>query len=85
MESKFELGQMVISKAGHDKGKYYIILQKEEEYLYLVDGKYKKTDCPKRKNQRHVEVVKESFPIINVTNEAVKKMIKEFTRNKNHA
>ena len=47
-----------ISKAGHDKGQMYVILKEEGEYLYLVDGKTRGVDNPKKKKKKHVQPVK---------------------------
>lgn len=47
-----------ISKAGHDKGQMYVILKEEGEYLYLVDGKTRGVDNPKKKKKKHVQLVK---------------------------
>lgn len=52
---KTEAGTLVKSAAGHDKGSYFFILREEGEYIYLVDGKYKRLDCPKKKKKKHVE------------------------------
>ena len=37
----YEVGSLVISKAGHDKGQIYVIIKVDEEYIYLSDGIYK--------------------------------------------
>ena len=36
---RVETGMFARSKAGHDKGKLYIILRTESEYVYLTDGR----------------------------------------------
>ncbi|MFT4107394.1 MAG: KOW domain-containing RNA-binding protein [Lacrimispora sp.] len=50
-----EAGALVKSAAGHDKGSYFFILKEDGEYIYLVDGKYRRLDCPKKKKKKHVE------------------------------
>ena len=45
---------IVRSDAGRDKGKLFIVLAVEGEYLLLVDGKSRKVENPKRKKRRHV-------------------------------
>ena len=45
-------GAFVKSVAGHDKGGYFFIIREEGEYIYLVDGKYRRLDCPKKKKKR---------------------------------
>jgi len=52
---EFSIGQIVISKAGRDKGKAFIITELEDEYVYLVDGKLRCLDNPKRKKIKHLQ------------------------------
>jgi ribosomal protein L14E/L6E/L27E len=46
------------SKSGHDRGHYYVILKEEQEYVYLVDGVLKTVGKPKKKNVKHIQVIK---------------------------
>ncbi len=50
-----EFGQIVISKAGHDKGNLYICLDFDGKYVILADGKLKTLASPKKKNPRHIQ------------------------------
>ena len=45
---------IVRSDAGRDKGKLFVVLAVEGEYLLLADGKCRKVESPKRKKRRHV-------------------------------
>ena len=45
---------IVRSDAGRDKGKLFVVLAVEGEYLLLADGKSRKVESPKRKKRRHV-------------------------------
>ena len=45
---------IVRSGAGRDKGKLFVVLAVEGEYLVLADGKSRKVESPKRKKRRHV-------------------------------
>ena len=77
------IGQFVTSLAGHDKGVIYIILKEDEEYVYLVDGKYKTLESPKKKNKKHIQRInqfinKEDNHTIN--NEKIKFSIKNFSK-----
>lgn len=51
-------GMLAKSQAGHDKDHIYVILQEEGEYVYLVDGEIRTMDKPKRKNKRHIQIIK---------------------------
>ncbi len=54
---EYEFGTMVISKAGHDKGQYFIILESDSEYVYLSDGKFRTVEKPKKKKKKHVQCI----------------------------
>ena len=45
---------IVRSDAGRDKGKLFVVLAMEGEFLLLADGKSRKVENPKRKKRRHV-------------------------------
>ena len=48
---------IVKSIAGRDKGKYFFVLEIEDEFLLLADGKTRKLESPKRKKRKHTEFV----------------------------
>ena len=48
---EYTVGQMVYSKSGHDKGLPFIIAETEGEFIYLVDGKNRTIDKPKKKKK----------------------------------
>ena len=52
-----KIGEFAKSKAGHDKEEIFIIINKEEEYVYLVDGKSRIFDKPKKKKIKHIQVI----------------------------
>ena len=42
------IGMFAISKAGHDKNRMYLIMKEEGDFVYLADGKIRKTkNCQK--------------------------------------
>lgn len=50
-------GQLVTSKAGHDKDTRYVVMAQEGEFLYLSDGRLKLPDRPKKKRLKHVQPI----------------------------
>lgn len=52
------IGSFAKSKAGHDKDHIYIIVKEEKEYVYLVDGKTKTLEHPKKKKHKHIQIIK---------------------------
>ncbi len=53
----YKTGDAVISKAGHDKGSIYIVLDAENDMLMLANGKTRAIDSPKLKKQKHTEYI----------------------------
>ena len=51
----FQIGQIVFSKSGRDKGMAFIVLSTEGEYVYLADGKLRLISQPKKKKLKHVQ------------------------------
>ena len=53
-------GSKVISKAGRDEGRYFIVLSLEgEDFAYVADGELRKAEKPKRKRVKHLYVTEE--------------------------
>lgn len=75
-----EAGTLVKSVAGHDKGGCFFIIREEDEYIYLVDGKYRCLENPKKKKKKHVEALLWEKHNINVTDEEIKRFIRCFKR-----
>ena len=48
---------IVISLAGRDKDKLFYVIDTEDNYVLLADGKGRKLENPKRKKLRHVRRV----------------------------
>ena len=54
------VGNVVYSKAGRDKGNYYIIVGVvDSNYVLLADGKCKKIQKPKKKKIKHLQLTNE--------------------------
>lgn len=59
-----EPGRAVLSKAGRDAGRYFVVLQMDETYAYIADGSLRKVEALKKKKHRHLRSTKELFPNI---------------------
>ncbi len=51
-------GQVVFSKSGRDKGLAFIVADFDDNYVYLVDGKLRRLEKPKKKKKIHVQITK---------------------------
>lgn len=55
MEKDEVLGRVVLSTAGRDEGKYYIVIDMiSDNYVLLVDGRLRTENKPKKKKLRHL-------------------------------
>ena len=48
---------IILSLAGRDKGKLFYVIETEENYVLIADGKGRKLENPKRKKLKHVRRV----------------------------
>ena len=83
MMNEFLVGGFVLSTAGHDSGQYYVILRSVGEYAYLVDGKIRTLNRPKKKKRKHITVLEETDQALiekiiqqTVKNEEIKRAIR---------
>ena len=51
---------IVISTAGREKGKPFLVYAEDQNFVFLVDGRYRKLEKPKCKNKKHVSFLCES-------------------------
>ena len=49
---------LAISRAGHDKDTVYVVIEADDTYFWLVDGKRRTLENPKKKKQMHVQIIK---------------------------
>lgn len=45
------------SLSGHDRNQIYLIKEKDEKYVYLVNGTTKLFDAPKKKSMKHIQII----------------------------
>ena len=77
-------GMLAISKAGHDKDHWYVVLDVDQTQAFLVNGVNRTMDRPKKKKLKHLQPVNELPEILQEklqketpwTNEEIKRAIK---------
>lgn len=52
------VGCLAVSRAGHDKDEIYLIIKEERDFIYLADGNIKTVSSPKKKNKKHIQIIK---------------------------
>lgn len=83
---EYMIGQVVFSKSGRDKGKPFIVADVEGEYLYLVDGKLRRLEKPKKKKSKHtqktndvsMEVQKKFLEELKLSNADIRKALQRY-------
>lgn len=82
------VGNLVIATKGKEKNQYFVIMELDDKFAYIIDGKRLKTSNPKKKNVKHIQKASkndfqaELFKIQNDNvNSAVRKFIKEEKEN----
>jgi ribosomal protein L14E/L6E/L27E len=81
-------GKLATATSGHDKGTVYVVMKEEETVVYLSDGRLKPVEHPKRKNRKHIQIIKELPPQVaellaqdkEFSNEEIKRAIKLYNR-----
>lgn len=59
MDMEFGMpGMLAVSKAGRDRGSLYVIIKEAGEDVYLADGRNRTISRPKRKNRKHIQIIK---------------------------
>lgn len=50
-----ELGRVVLSRAGRDMDRYFVVVgQADEQHVLIADGQLRKFDSPKKKKLKHL-------------------------------
>lgn len=79
--------KLAISRSGHDKDSLYVIIKEETNLVYLADGKLRPLEKPKKKNRKHIQIIKnlpkeitEVFTQQDFRNEEIKRAIKLYQK-----
>ena len=54
---EIDKSSLVVSKAGRDQGQLFYVIDADEQYVYLADGKSRRLEKPKRKKRKHIEQI----------------------------
>ena len=54
---ELSIGNVVVSLAGRDRGKLFYVIETEDAYLLLANGKDRTIEKPKRKKRKHAQKV----------------------------
>lgn len=89
MNCPYRLAEVVVSTAGRDQGKYYLVVGYDNvRYVLIADGDKKRFEHPKRKNPKHLRsacFVNEEISIWlangkRIRNEDIKRAIQDYEK-----
>ena len=55
--NNIHISDVVVSTAGRDSGQWFYVIDEDRSFLFLVNGKDRPLDKPKRKKRKHVQKV----------------------------
>lgn len=78
-KQRLEVGDVAVSKAGHDEGRHYVVIAElGEDFVLVCDGRYRKVDNPKTKRRKHLAFVAKAEMSDNTDDAAIEKAIDRY-------
>jgi large subunit ribosomal protein L14e len=83
---ELQVGQVVVSDAGRDRGRFMLVIKiLDENYVYVVDGDLRKVENPKKKKIKHLRILNKKSDYIveklenkrKIYNEEIREVLKE--------
>ena len=76
---RYKAGMLARSKAGHDTGKVYVIIEVDDTYVYLADGSIRTLGHLKKKKKKHVQVILREYNVTAVDDTRIRRILKEWS------
>lgn len=74
-------GLVVKAKAGRDKDDFFVVLEFDEKYVFICNGKRRTLEKPKKKNIKHLALTNTVLPIDElISNKRVKSALNKFVK-----
>ena len=74
---EIKAGSVVLSLAGHDKGRAMVVTQIDGGVVFVADGKERKLDKPKKKNKKHVRPTHHAIELNELTDKRLRRTLRE--------
>ena len=75
---KLMKGSVVRAEAGRDGGGYFVIVEDDEKYCFIADGRSRKLNKPKRKNIKHIRITDSMIDLNDITDKKLRNVLKQF-------
>lgn len=77
---RLEVGDVAVSRAGHDAGRYYLVVAETgEDFVLVCDGRYRKADDPKVKRRKHLVFVAKAGADIGADDKAIAAALRQYS------
>ena len=77
---RYKAGMLARSIAGHDRGKIYVIIDTDDAYVYLADGRIRTLGKLKKKKKKHIQLICREYDITNATDVSIKRVLKIWSK-----
>ena len=88
MTKYYSRGAIVLTIAGREKNQIFIVSHRENDYVYLVNGKSRPLESPKKKNIKHLQLLcradNSNVDIDNLTNAHTIKYLKDYKKSRDY-
>ncbi len=88
MRKYLNRGALVKAIQGRESGEVFLVLNADEEYAYLVNGKTRTIEQPKKKNKKHLYLLLKSEDVnldfSSLTNAHIIKYIKDYNKSRDY-
>lgn len=74
-------GSVVVSSAGHDKGRFMVVVGADGGFVFVADGKERKLGSPKKKNIKHIRKTLSSIELEGLTDKKLRQTLGAFANN----
>lgn len=82
-EDRYQPGRLAYSLKGRDAGRVYVIIRREEQFVFVADGTKRPLACPKRKNIRHLQLTNRYIDPENADDSIIIQAIEEYLNRAN--
>ena len=88
MTKYYSKGAVVMAIAGREKNKIFIVTHRDGDYVYLINGKTRPLESPKKKNIKHLQLLCRAdianIDIDNLTNAHTIKYLKDYKKSRDY-
>ena len=76
---EIKTGSVIISSAGHDKGRFMLVVGADACKVQVADGKERKLAAPKSKNLKHIRATSMSIDVEGLTDKKLRQTLNKLS------